>query len=284
MRVTRMSDANRFAAQTMSTLLVNEAENCLIVGIIEQIQRNPEAFKKAYFWVAEEAGNTVGAAWMTPPYPLGLTQMPNEAIAQLIDDVQLLAEKPSGIVGPKTPGEEFTQQWLTKSTGTLSLAEQQRIYQLDKVQAPSLSKGTMRLATEKDLDLLVKWDQGFITDCKLDGDPQKTASKALANKNRYIWEVDGQPKSMAGAAGPTPSGIRVNMVYTPPALRGCGYASALVASLSQKLLDDGKKFCFLYTDLSNPTSNSIYQKIGYRPVSDSIHYHFAYADSTSSRS
>jgi hypothetical protein len=82
-----------------------------------------------------------------------------------------------------------------------------------------------------------------------------------------IWD-DGQAVSMAGFGGRTPNGIRIGPVYTPPELRGRGYASALTAALTQRLLDEGRQFCFLFTDLANPTSNSIYQRIGYRPVSD----------------
>ena len=77
---------------------------------------------------------------------------------------------------------------------------------------------------------------------------------------------------MASADGKTPRGIRISWVYTPNKFRGRGYASAAVAELSQKMLDEGRDFCFLYTDLANPTSNSIYQKIGYKPVSDSALY------------
>ena len=79
--------------------------------------------------------------------------------------------------------------------------------------------------------------------------------------------VDGAV-SLAGFGGRTPNGIRVGPVYTPPDLRGRGYASALTADLTRRLLAGGRRFCFLYTDLANPTSNSIYQRIGYRPVSD----------------
>jgi predicted GNAT family acetyltransferase len=80
---------------------------------------------------------------------------------------------------------------------------------------------------------------------------------------------------MVGFGGETPSGIRISWVYTPPSRRRQGYASALVAAMSQKLLDEGRKFCFLYTDLANPTSNSIYQRLGYQPVGDSMYYAFA---------
>jgi len=82
-----------------------------------------------------------------------------------------------------------------------------------------------------------------------------------------VWE-EGEPVSLAGFGGPTPNGIRIGPVYTPPGLRRRGYASALTAALTQQLLDGGRRFCFLFTDLANETSNSIYQRIGYRPVSD----------------
>jgi predicted GNAT family acetyltransferase len=80
---------------------------------------------------------------------------------------------------------------------------------------------------------------------------------------------------MAAHTGPTPNGVRVGAVYTPPELRGRGYASACTAAVTQRLLADGRRFCFLFTDLSNPTSNSIYQKIGYRPVCDVDQYRFS---------
>jgi len=76
--------------------------------------------------------------------------------------------------------------------------------------------------------------------------------------------------SMASFGGVTPNGVRIGPVYTPPELRGRGYASALVAGTSQQLLDGGKRFCFLFTDLANPTSNGVYQRLGYRPVEDRV--------------
>ena len=78
------------------------------------------------------------------------------------------------------------------------------------------------------------------------------------------------------ATRPTRNGVSVGGVYTPPELRRKGYATACVAALSALLLDRGHSFCVLYTDLANPTSNSIYQKIGYRPVTDSAVHRFEY--------
>ena len=102
-----------------------------------------------------------------------------------------------------------------------------------------------------------------VVDARLDG----------SSGGLVLWWHDGVPVSMAGFGGPTPNGNRVGPVYTPPELRGRGYATACVAELTARLLNE-KRFVFLYTDLANPTSNSIYQKIGYRPVCDVDQYRF----------
>lgn len=128
-----------------------------------------------------------------------------------------------------------------------------------------------------DLDLLSDWNLRFCHDIGEEYDLQQAreyATAGIANRSRYLWTVDGEPVSMAAATGQTPSGIRINWVYTPDRLRGRGYASALVATLSRKLLSEGRQFCFLYTDLANPTSNNIYQKIGYVAVCDAAHHTF----------
>ena len=89
----------------------------------------------------------------------------------------------------------------------------------------------------------------------------------------FLWDI-GQPVSLAARSRHTTHGINVGPVYTPPAFRRRGYAGACVAALSQQMLDAGWEFCTLFTDLANPTSNSVYQKIGYRPVCDFDEYVF----------
>ena len=96
----------------------------------------------------------------------------------------------------------------------------------------------------------------------------------MRQRGVFLWEDDGAPVSMAGYSGPTPNGIRVVAVYTPPHLRGRGYATTCVAALSQRLLEGGRKLVFLFTDLANPTSNHIYQEIGYEPACDISEYVF----------
>ncbi|MFP5519189.1 MAG: GNAT family N-acetyltransferase [Bdellovibrionia bacterium] len=100
------------------------------------------------------------------------------------------------------------------------------------------------------------------------------ALRAIENQLAYVWLVDEMPVSMAHVSRPTKNGISIGAVYTPMNLRKRGYASAVVAHLSQKMLNSGNKFCVLYTDSSNPTSNKIYQNVGYQVVAESKHFLF----------
>ena len=156
----------------------------------------------------------------------------------------------------------------------------QRIYELRTVFPPKDTPGRLRSARDDEIDLLADWVGQFNVDCHLPAlsvdAARDLAARYLANGNLFLWEVDGRPVSMAGRGRHSTHGITVNLVYTPAGLRGRGYASACVAALSQQLLDAGWEFCTLYTDLANPTSNSIYQRIGYRPVCDSNEYDFTF--------
>jgi predicted GNAT family acetyltransferase len=99
-------------------------------------------------------------------------------------------------------------------------------------------------------------------------------AERIAQRRLFLW-CDPEPVSMAGWSGRTANGVRINFVYTPRGCRRRGYASACVAALSQHLLDSGRRFCTLFTDLANPTSNKIYRSIGYEHVGNFKHVEFA---------
>ena len=129
----------------------------------------------------------------------------------------------------------------------------------------------MRPYDESDYETAGRWFDEFVAEALPEGSPEPAGvlDRRLAEPGGGLafWD-DGAAVCIAGYGGPTPNGIRIGPVYTPPELRGRGYASALTAGVTQELLDGGKRFCFLFTDLANPTSNRIYERIGYRPVTD----------------
>jgi predicted GNAT family acetyltransferase len=150
----------------------------------------------------------------------------------------------------------------------------QRIYELREVVLPPvLPPGELRLAGRRDLDLVVGWLEQFATETRV-GAPNVRAfvGNHINNKTLFVWEDEGEPRTAALYAAQTPHGVRIGFVYTPPPFRRRGYASACTALVSQRALANGSKFCCLYTDLSNATSNNIYQRIGYTPVCDVVDY------------
>jgi predicted GNAT family acetyltransferase len=147
----------------------------------------------------------------------------------------------------------------------------QRVFELRQVNHPKYPAGQLRLATAVATDLVAHWIQAFHAESLEPIDTttaQEMAKGHIREGNIYIWDEGGTLLSMAAKLRPTVHGMTISLVYTPPELRQRGYASACVAALSQQLLDEGWQFCTLFTDLANPTSNSIYQKIGYQPVGD----------------
>ncbi len=201
------------------------------------------------------------------------------ALPLLVDDLLETYPDLSGVLARKEDARGFCALWQERTGATYRLKTAERIFRCIRVIPARPVGGELRRADPAERDLIVEWLIAFTLEALgPDEDVSTVASIAdhwLGGAGRwlYIWD-DGGPVSMAGASGETPSGIRIGAVYTPPELRGRGYASNCVAAVSQAELDRGRRFCFLFTDLANPTSNKIYRAIGYEPVCDVDEYRF----------
>ena len=258
-----------------------EAEHNLILGLARRLTESTDGYDPPiYLATVEDADGVVGCAYRTPPYKFGLTGMPEEAVPFLVDAAaDVYASLPTAL-GPTAVARCFAEHWSRKKGVRAREGMRQRIYQLDAVTPPAHpAPGHLRLADANDVDLVTTWIDAFSDDTGArrsdarGSDPRGQAERLIGKQALYLWE-DERPVSMAGWTGQTPNGVRVSAVYTPPEYRGRGYATTCVAALSQRMLDTGLSLCFLYTDLSNPTSNSIYQRIGYRPVRDVTDFDF----------
>ena len=131
----------------------------------------------------------------------------------------------------------------------------------------------MREAEPGDIPIVLEWLTAFAHEALGEAAHVTEAEETYRRREEdpegawLLWDDDG-PVSLAGYGNPTPTGTRVGPVYTPPEHRGRGYATSLVADLTAERLAAGLAFCFLFTDLANPTSNAIYARIGYEPVAD----------------
>jgi hypothetical protein len=252
-------------------LLEREAEHNLLLGISRQLIEGRASFEPpVYLATIEEEGDVVGCAFRTPPYKLGLTRMPRAAVPAVATDVGSVYASIPAVLGPEAEAHAFADAWCARTGAVAVPGMRHRIYQLDRVVPPHWPPGRFRPAEPADRDVVIAWFLSFGTEAGLD-DPRltQTAEARLAERTVFLWD-DGGPRSMGGWTARTPNGVRIAFVYTPPEHRGRGYATALTAMASQRALDSGFRFCFLYTDLANPISNTIYQRIGYRPVCDVV--------------
>jgi predicted GNAT family acetyltransferase len=260
-----------------------EAEHNLIFGICSQIEADPTQYESTpYLGAVVHGDRVVGAAIRTPPWRLVLSLMDHPAaVHRLASD---LAVDPAGLalpgaVGPAESARHFADAWAELTGTATGEARHERAYRLREVRAPRPAPGLMIRAQQEHHALLAAWARAF-NDEAMTGAPEqdwdRNADRWIRGQGRtaYLWIDEGRPVSLAGAGGLTPNGIRVGPVYTPPELRGRGYASNLVAQVSQLQLDSGRTFVFLFTDLANPTANRIYQAIGYEPVIDIDEYDF----------
>ena len=278
LRLERAGSPAEFERIAGPFLSAREAENNLVLGLTSAMKAGRSYGPAVYFGAVRDGNSIVGVAMRAGLYLIVTAGTTDESLRMLIEDAVRQTGDSPGIIGPKDLARRAVELWTARTGQRAHVQTAERIYALARVIPPRSVNGHMRPARASDLDLAAAWFHAF----GMEAQPHLagTAAEARANAERWIaggglrlWE-DGVVVSMAGASGPTPNGIRVGAVYTPPDKRRRGYASALVAALSQEQLDTGKKFCFLYTDLANPTSNKIYQDIGYEPVCDIDEYIF----------
>ena len=288
MRLERFGDIGAFAARVEPYLLAHEATHCLPLGLLATLPGEPLANGETpYMALVEDQGAVVLGALRTPPFGLivsllaaevaGNPEATNEVLALVADDVaNRYAGRLLGVNGPAAVSRLFAEQWERRMGRSARLIVQERVYQLETV-IPASAPGTMRPVNDSDRDLLTRWMAKFAAEALAHEaiDPAVWVERYLASPSRggYLWE-DGVPVTWVGYGNPTAHGIRIGPVYTPPEQRGHGYASACVAATSQRRLNGGRTFCFLFTDLANPTANHIYQTVGYNPINDVDVYEF----------
>jgi predicted GNAT family acetyltransferase len=270
-RAQRLDDGAVFLAEAGPLLLADEARHNLVLGIAGTTVSAPAVYPDRSFWLVRDGAAVVAAALRTAPYNLALAQPRDEAaLAALVDGIE--AELP-GVTGALPEVDAFAERWCARHGCTPRVELEQRLLALRQLAPVPRARGSARRAGEEDAALVVDWWRRFVAEA-LPHEPAPDERRIVEHRLRapgagiVLWEDGGEVVSLCGYGGATPNGIRIGPVYTPPELRGRGYATTLTADVSARLLAEGRTFCFLYTDLANPTSNAIYERIGYVRVCD----------------
>ncbi len=280
MDVITFGTAQEFLRAAGAVLESREAQNSLMLGVCGQILQHPERFPQPVCLKAVESdGALVLAATMTPPHKLLLSGQGDEweeCTEKMADSLAGEGWKVPGVVGPNPLARTMINKLAAACGKRYKLDQQLRLYALESVETPIPSRGRLRNVGAAEAELIIRWWFEARVEMFGKADPEEarqTAIYRVEDGDVYVWE-DAEPVSMAIKTRPTKRGICIGMVFTPPQLRRRGYATACVGELSRQLLREDRGFCSLYADLMNPTSNSIYQKIGYRPIGDFEEYGF----------
>ncbi|GIO53078.1 GNAT family N-acetyltransferase [Paenibacillus cineris] len=295
MHVVQFQDPEAFLEHTEPVLLENELLNNFPLGILYRlvstmkeeggIPRHGEGSSRLFLATVQSGEQPLLILIQTLSHLIlyasgevgGSDQLRaccSEAVDYIIRQGEV-SQIPS-IIGLTSTAQVFAEVWRDKTGISYHVGMNQRIYRCTNVNPISESGGQLREAGPDDIPLITNWVLEFSREA-LEPIPQEDAERiarrGVSLSSLYIWD-DGGPVSMVQKSRPTQRGIVVTLVYTPPELRGRGYASSSVAELTRRLLSSDYEFTCLYTDLSNPVSNHIYMNIGYEPAADSIVYVF----------
>ena len=227
------------------------------------------------YWMAIQRDETVGVVVQSPlTFPATLTPMEPSVATAVADAITEAGIALPGINGDAATAAMFAGQWSERSQSAATPFQGNRLYELLEIGEVPDIEGKLRQAGPKERSLMILWARAFQHEIgESANDTELRVDRGLAAGHLWLWDLGGETVSMAVSREPVLGVVRLSGVYTPPEKRKHGYAAACVHALSKQLADAGYR-CILYTDLGNPTSNSIYRRIGYRAVAEALRYRF----------
>ncbi len=222
--------------------------------------------------VHDDDDAVVGVAVWTPPFPMIVSALPSAAVSLLVDALDFEGRRAlPAVSGPVAASRAVAEAWCARHGGTATPRTGLRAHVLERVTESPRTRGTMRVVTIEEIAFFARWIEAFARELALPAhEPGEVlARRWIEQQALFAWDArdPAQTASMGVVAGKSPNGRRIGWVYTPPEARRKGHAEALVAELSQRVVEEGLR-CYLHTDLANPTSNALYARIGYRPTVD----------------
>ncbi|MGX9792056.1 GNAT family N-acetyltransferase [Mycobacterium sp. MMS18-G62] len=224
-------------------------------------------------------GTAVGAALQTPPYPLACNGIPLTAMGAVVTDLAALLPNLDGVRGVRNTAVAFADSWRGVTGRAATMSTEERLYRLGTLRKPNGAAGAARLATGDDRARLLDWVELFFEETfsqiRDEAAGERFIDKANQVGDRFVlWDVDGDEVSMAMLRAPAAGVSRIGPVFTPQDRRAHGYGSAVTAAACELARQSGTRDVVLFADLANPTSNAIYQRIGFEPVVDQVRIDF----------
>ncbi|MFJ5232517.1 GNAT family N-acetyltransferase [Kitasatospora sp. NPDC088391] len=280
---TLTTSLDEFRTAAGAFLAADPAGNTVLLTILDRLGRDgPHVYGEQaprFGWWREPDGTVTGATLRTPPYGQRLGRMPVAAAGELARIIAAEPEQPADVAGGREVVLAYAAEQTRAGGRQWSVESNERLYRLGELTPPQTPPaGRARLAGPADAELVTRWLGDFCVEAGVmsPADLRADAEQRIAAGTLLLWETDGAAgiTALAGASPVVAGMSRIGPVYTPREQRGRGYASALTAAASAQAREWGAAEVLLFTDLANPTSNAIYQRIGYVPVGDSAHVAF----------
>ena len=286
MKVEQIESVDEFVAATTGFRAADPLRTNVIGSVSLAVAEGDRTYDDYHWWVVRDAdGGVVGIAMRTNPFNLYLSSMPPEASRVLGRTVGHLDDALPGLTGPRGLIDAFREGYAaSKSPGsTRVLVEQRRdlLYELEELVEPDVEgygRPARREETGELARMLVQFSDEAAVQALSLAEAHDATERKLRDGSLFCWDLEGAIVAMAGHAPIVTTGLvvlgRVGPVYTPPSYRRRGYGSAVTAYVTRHLMEQGARV-MLFTDASNPTSNAIYQEIGYRLVDELVEMRFA---------
>jgi predicted GNAT family acetyltransferase len=280
------NDVEVYAGHAWDLLAADPEASTVALTIIEALRsgfKYSDDFSPSFGWFERADGSADGAFSITPPWPLLLSLVPDESTDGLVEVLREHEVPVNEAHGSEAVAKRFSEAWTAGTPLRVEDVMRQRLYRLGELRTPVGTPGGARVATEEDLGLVAEWSAAFNAEAGGGGhhdDYEKVARATIDAGTMMLWEAnrrvayENPPVAMAGRREAAAGVARVGPVYTPPVERRRGYGAAVTAACTQAALDAGAESVVLFTDIANPVSNSIYQAIGYVPVSDRLMVRF----------
>lgn len=270
MAIREFDDPHLFAAAARGFLETDPFSANVIAVHVEAVVRGLRPHGPAdRWWTVDDGGQVAGLAMLTPPHNLFLSRMPRGAAAALAISLAQAGSQLPGVTGEIGSLANFSAAWEARTGRRSRVVLSMQVYRLTSVTVPGRVPGSGRAAEPGDVPQVAAWLAAMHDEAQphapVAEDWTQAAGRRVGAGQLRLWVEGGEARSMAGFSSPAAGVSRVGPVYTPPAHRRRGFGTAVSADATRTALTAGATHVMLYADLANPTSNSIYQLIGYQP-------------------
>ena len=260
----------RFLDRAEAWLLDREIECATALQSARNARDNDAFYERPTYWATVQDGDSViGCCYRTPPYLVGVTALPDDAVPTLIADLAATYPSISGFSGPETTATVLAKVWSAYKGGNWQIKSRQRLLALPAKPARREAPGVLRLAGRNELALAQSWGAALSLDSRGTPFDGTFCAKLAAAKRLYFW-VDDQPRCMVGVLRESSRFAAVGLVYTPATYRGQGFATVALTALQHLFIERGIERAYLYVDPASDAATGLGKALGGTLVHDEV--------------